>query len=482
MTTPDKKTSPSLLGGKLIWSLYQLIHTARIHQDNNQLVVDFVSQTTATLSDLSRGGDVSIQIWRGRIYVNGEKLLYQRDNVAFLNDMADYFTQRSLGGLCFYDAFRNVAHADFMSFVHLLDESLKHEDPPEWLRQQMRGQDMLWAEAPRKLEEKPVNPATNLQGKALNAYLQALNTVKEVAEKASKGITGVKRARRLAQTIVDLIQEDNTILIGLATIREHDDYTYAHSVNVAMLATSLGKYLGLSPISLEHLTLCGLFHDMGKVAIPREILLKSSVLSDQEWTVIRNHPLAGMKQIIRLNAPKTLRSRIILGPFEHHLNHDLSGYPQTRFIKSVSLLGKILRIADFYEALTSERAYRPRSYTPNEALRRMWDLAGKNFDPALLKCFIGMMGIYPIGSIVALESGELGMVMEYPDESRKDQPLMMLLASDGSGGYVRSDEVVLADLYSSAGDASGRRIAKGIPAYRLGIEPIQFLMQEAYSS
>lgn len=477
----DRKTSASLLGEKLVWPLYQLIQATRIHQDNNQLVVELVSQTTAILSDLSREGNVSIQIWRGRIYINGEKLLYQRDNVAFINDMVDYFNRRRLAGMGFYGFSRKVPHADFMSFVHLLDESVKHEDPPEWLLNQLQERGIPWVEISRKLDEKPADPASNLQGKALNAYLHAIDMVKEVAEKASKGITGVKKARRLAQTIVDLIQEDSTIMLGLATIREYDDYTYAHSVNVAMLATSLGKYLGLSMICLEHLTLCGLFHDLGKVSIPKEILLKKSVLNGEEWNTIRRHSLIGVKQIIRLNAPNAMRARIILGPFEHHLNWDLSGYPRTQFVKRVSLLGRILRIADFYEALISERAYRPRAYAPNEALRMMWSLAGKNFDPVLLKCFIRMMGIYPIGSIVALESGELGIVVEYPDESRKDEPLVMLLASDGTGGYVRSDEAVLANLCAQ-GNVSDRYIVKGIPASRLGIEPIQLLMQEASSS
>ncbi len=478
---PDMENKPSLLGGKLIWSLYQIIHTARIHQDTNQLVIDFVSQTKAILSDLSREGNVTLQIWRGRIYVNGERLLYQRDNVTFINDMVDYFTQRQLGGLAFFDFSRKISHEDFMSFVHLLDDSLKQKDPPEWMMNELRENGILWVEVSRKLEEKPADLATSLKGKALNAYLHALDTVKEVAEKASKGIAGIKKARRLAQTIVDLIQEDSTIMLGLATIREYDDYTYTHSVNVAMLATSLGKQLGLSSLSLEHLTLCGLFHDLGKVGIPKEVLFKKSTFSDEEWDAMRKHPLIGVKQIIRLNAPNALRSRIILGPFEHHLNRDLSGYPRTHFVKGISLLGKILRIVDFYEALTSERVYRPRAYTPNEALRKMWAMAGKEFDPVLLKCFIGMMGIYPVGSIVEMEDGEVGIVTEYPDESRKDEPLVLLLAADGSGGYVPRDEVILAGSYPQ-GRASGRNIVKEIPPFGLGIQPAQFLMREVYSA
>ena len=469
-----KKTQFGLLAGRLIRSLYQLIHTSRIHQDNNQLMTDVVTQFAVILADISRDGDTSIQIWRGRFYVNGEKLPYQREVIAITNEMADYFSLRQIGGLCFSKTSLDARHEDIIAFVHLLDDSLKHADPSEWLIQQQQERGILWMEILRKLEEKPLDQDAHLKEKALDTYFQALSTVKVVAEKASKGIAGVRKARRLAQTIVDLIQEDNSIMLTLATIRDYDDYTYTHSVNVAMLATCLGKHIGLSQVSLEHLTVCGLFHDLGKVGIPKGILLKEGTLNDEEWSIMQRHPIIGVRKIIRLNAPQALRSKIILGPFEHHLNPDLSGYPRTHFIKSVSLLGKILRIADVYEALTSERAYRPRAFTPDEALRRMWGDAGKIFDPILLKSFITMMGIYPIGSVVELRNGELGMVMEYLDESRKDRPLIMLLVDDRNGGFVRGEQVNLA---AEAGSSS-RTIVRGLHASRLGIQPMQLLLQD----
>lgn len=477
----DEKTHLRLQGGRLIRSLYQLIHTSRIHQDNNKLMIDAVSQCTAVLADLSQEGGVSVQVWRGRFYVNGEKLLYQRDTVTLINEMADYFSHRRLGGLSFHDTSRNARHGEFIAFVHLLDDSAKQEDPVEWLHAKLHEKGILWVEASEKLAETPVTQEMQRKEQAVNAYFHAMNTVKEVAEKASKGVAGVRKARRLAQTIVDLVQEDNTIMLALATIRDYDDYTYTHSVNVAMLATCLGKYVGLSQVSLEHLTVCGLFHDLGKVGIPKGILLKEGALNAEEWNTMRNHPLIGVRQIIRLNAPQALRSRIILGPFEHHLNPDLSGYPKTHFMKGVSLLGKILRIADVYEALTSERVYRPRAFTPDEALRRMMTEAGKSFDPILLKSFISMMGIYPIGSVVELASGELGMVMEYPDETQKDRPLIMLLVDDGHGGLARGQEVNLAAPAHAEGSAR-RAIVKGIHASSLGIQPMQFLMHDAWLS
>ena len=145
---------------------------------------------------------------------------------------------------------------------------------------------------------------------------------------------------------------------------------------------------------------------MGKVGVSKKVLLKRGELSEEEWKSMRGHPLLGVRKILKLNTNKAMRSKIILGPFEHHLNPDMTGYPKTHFMKNLSLMGKILRIADVYEALTASRAYRPRSFTPDEALRMMWSEVGKSFDPILLKSFITMMGIYPVGSFVELNMVE----------------------------------------------------------------------------
>jgi HD-GYP domain-containing protein (c-di-GMP phosphodiesterase class II) len=126
-----------------------------------------------------------------------------------------------------------------------------------------------------------------------------------------------------------MIHEDAALMIGLTTLRDYDDYLYAHSVNVALLAMCLGRHIELSDISLEYLAICGLFHDLGKVDVPKEILLKHGTLTDEEWDLLRAHPVMGVRKILMLNANPSLRSRIILGPFEHHLNLDMTGYPHT---------------------------------------------------------------------------------------------------------------------------------------------------------
>ncbi|HPI91719.1 MAG TPA: HD domain-containing protein [Deltaproteobacteria bacterium] len=482
METPsERKARNSQLGAGLIKAFHHIVSTLRIHKDNNQLIRESVTKFNAILAEISGGNDFIIKIWRGRFYLQGEKLLYQRETFHIINELEDYFSQRGIVGLSFHAEYADAMPEDFLAFTRILAESVKYDDPRAWLDEQLVSRRFSWVDLSLDHEENTQKADARRKEKARYAYFQALNTVKEVAIKSSKGLAGVRKARRLAQTLVDLIQEDKSLLLGMATIRRYDDYTYNHSVNVALLATCLGRYIGLSEIYLEHLTVCGLFHDLGKVEVPKEILLKQGRLNEEEWHDMRKHPLVGVRQILHLHAPHALRSRIILGPFEHHLNIDLSGYPRTHFMKKLSLMGKILRIADVYEALTADRVYRPRAFTPDEALRRMWSEAGKSFDPLLLKSFINMMGIYPVGSFVELDTGEIGLVMEYTDASDRSLPLVALLVDDGKGGLTRGETVNLAT-QDEDGNSPLRKIVTGIPPARLGIQPAHFLLQGTAAS
>jgi HD-GYP domain-containing protein (c-di-GMP phosphodiesterase class II) len=474
---PDRAIAPKLSGTQLIRAFYHLVNAVRLHQDNNQLIKDCVAKFNSVISEISADDDITIQIWRGRFHIQGERLLYRRDNYTIINELLDYFSRRGLGGLCLFATFRNTHMENLLTLIRLLNESVKHDESLAWLNGQMEEAGFSWVEFYKVQDENAPNLDSEHKEMAWNTYLASMNVVKEVAEKVSGGIAGVRKARRLAQTIVDLVHEDYSLMLGLATIRDYDDYTYTHSVNVAFFATCLGRYVGLSQIFLEHLAVCGLFHDLGKVGVSKEILLKPGGLNSEEWDTMRRHPLIGTRKILRLQAPHSLKSRIILGPFEHHLNPDLTGYPKTHFMKQISLFGKILRIVDVYEALTAERSYRPRSYSPDEALRQMWTERGRSFDVPLLKSFINMMGVYPIGSVLEMDTGEIGLVMDYPDESKKTLPLIMLLNSDRKGGYISGELVNLAD-QGNRSDVTPRSIVRGLHALRLGIEPSQYFMHE----
>jgi len=467
-----------VLGGRLIRTFHHMINTVIIHQDNNQLIKESVRQFAKAIVEISGGMELEILLWRGRFFIQGEKLHYRRESFSLINEMLEYFPERGLQGLRFLPTFKQGSLKEFILFSRLINDSVTQNDPPSWLEEKLKAIGIQWVEILREMDEVPPDIEMRRKEQARQTYLHTMVTVKEVAQKVSQqNVAGIRKARRLAQTMVDLVVEEESLMLGLTTIRDYDDYTYTHSVNVALLAMALGKRIGLSQILLEQLGICGMFHDLGKVEVPKEILLKPDMLNTGEWDQMRMHPLVGVHRVLRLHASREMKSRVALGPFEHHLNYNFTGYPRTHFVNKLSLFGKILRIADTYDALTSERKYRPRAFSPDEALRLMWNKAGEDYDPLLLKVFINMVGLYPVGTILKLDTGELGLVVDYSSEDERVRPEVMLLEDDGEGGFKSGDTVSLAERDQKTGSFLRNVLECHHPA-KLGVQPTDFFLKE----
>jgi HD-GYP domain-containing protein (c-di-GMP phosphodiesterase class II) len=475
----EQQAELSVLGGRFIKAFHHMISTVKIHQDNNQLIKDSIKHFAKVLSEISGGMELEILLWRGRFFIQGEKLHYRRESFALINEMLDYLPQRGLRGLIFHPTFKESSLKDFVIFARLLNESAGRDDPPNWLDKQFKAHEVTWVEILKEMDEDPPELELKKKKQALQSYMHAMVAVKEVAQKVSqRSVAGIRKARRLAQTMVDLVLDDESLMLGLTTIRDYDDYTYTHSVNVALLAMALGKRIGMSQILLEQLGICGMFHDLGKVEVPKEILLKPDMLNTGEWDEIRKHPVIGVHRVLQLHASREMKSRAALGPFEHHLNYNLTGYPKTHFVNKVTLFGKILRIADTYDALTSERKYRPRAFSPIEALQLMWSKVGEDYDPILLKIFVNMVGLYPVGTILKLDTGEMSLVVDYPRDDERTRPEVLLLEDDGQGGFKGGKTVSLEERDEKTG-AFLRNVLECHHPTKLGIQPAQFYQQEA---
>lgn len=474
----DKQTSLTLSGEKFIIAFHRVINTIKIHQDNNRLLQESVHRFKNILSDMAGSGEFEVQVWRARIYLQGEKLLYRRNAVQLINEILDYFSERKFQGLRFLSISINASLEDLMAFARLTNESAAHKDPPSWLATNLEAAGIFWVEILQEVNETTSSFEFQKKEHARKVYKHTVSSLKEVAVKVSRrSAAGVRNARRLAQSMVDMVMDDESLILGLTTIRDYDDYTYTHSVNVALLSMIIGRHLGLSQVFLEQLGICGMFHDLGKVEVSKEILLKSGKLNNAEVSQMRKHPLIGVQRILKLNAPHDLKARIVLGPFEHHLNYNLTGYPQIIYSTKQTLFGRILRIADTYDALTSHRSYRSRDFTPDEALSLMWAKAGKDFDPILLKVFINIMGLYPVGSVLVLDTGEICLVKDYPNEAERTRPLVLLLEDDGQGGLAAAGVLDLSERDPNKGHFL-RNIVKSIQPSSLGILPSEFFLAE----
>jgi HD-GYP domain-containing protein (c-di-GMP phosphodiesterase class II) len=452
-----------------------MVQTVRIHQDNNHLVRLCLSQFKETVSRPNLQEDVTVQISDGRFYVGDEKVRYREEFTRIIETMLDFFKRRDLTGMRIHASVNEVDLDALLGFVRLLIHSAVKDDPAAWLLHETEEAKYSWVTILRGNGLKPKRVG-DLREKAKSTYFSALNSVKDVAQKIScQGNAGVRRAKRMVQNMLDCLAEDESLVLCLSTIRDYDDYTYTHSVNVAVLSLCLGNRIGLSRISLEHLGICGLFHDLGKVEVPHEILAKAGQLTELEWTEMRRHPMTSVEQILKLRASHDVKSKILLAPFEHHIKFDLSGYPRVHREKGVSLFGRILQITDVYDAITSSRAYRPFALSPDQAISHMMEGAGSEYDPVLLKVFAMMMGTYPVGSLLQLDTGELGLVEQYPLQTGSNPPRIVLLRKDENGNLLRGDTVSLSERDTET-CACRRAIVKSLNPALYGIQPASFLL------
>ncbi|MGE5839220.1 MAG: HD-GYP domain-containing protein, partial [Deltaproteobacteria bacterium] len=448
----------------------------RIHQDNNQLVKVCAERFRESVSGLKIGSEVKLWISEGRFFLQTERLHYRKELVRIVHAMLDFFNRRALQGICFNTQIGSAPLEEIVAFVRILIRSVEKAAPASWLEKQLQVAKWPWLQILKALE---FHKATDkdLREKVRNTYFQALTSVKEVVQRVSvQGHAGIRKAKRMVQNMVDCLAKDESLFLCLSTIRDYDDYTYCHSVNVAVLSLCLGNRIGLSRTSLEHLGICGLFHDLGKVEVPHEILSKPGHLTKDEWQQMENHPMASVRQILRLHASHDLKSKIVLAPFEHHIKFDLSGYPHVLFKNKVSLFGRILQIADVYDAITSPRAYRSSYLSPDQAVSFMMKGAGKDFDPVLLKVFAIMMGTYPVGTLLELNTGEMGIVSDYPMESGGHLPRIMLLKRGKEESYQRGEVIDLSEKDPETGFPR-RSIVKSLSAVSRGIQPAGFLLQ-----
>ena len=270
---------------------------------------------------------------------------------------------------------------------------------------------------------------------ANRTYNQSVAVTREVINSVRMGRTpSIRRIKRVVQGIVDQILNEETSLIGLTALRDYDEYTFTHSVNVCIFAVALGRRLGLTKLQLFELGLSALMHDIGKSRVPLGFLNKSEQLSEEEWRRMAAHPWLGVLALFQLRGQQEdLSYRAMTVAYEHHMRVDLSGYPRAIRPRAISMTSKIVAAVDGYDAATTRRAYQTTPYAPSAVLQEMRDNPKRGLDQIVVKAFINLLGIYPVGTLVVLDTFELAVVSAAnPRPEALSRPIVKIV-SDAQG-------------------------------------------------
>jgi len=218
----------------------------------------------------------------------------------------------------------------------------------------------------------------------------------------------MSKAKKIVNTYVENYFKKPDLLVSMTRLKNFDDYTFSHSINVCILSIALGKKIGLDAEELKVLGLGGLLHDIGKMEISPDIINKPGKLTDKEYKIIQQHPLLGYNMLKKL---PNMGKKSLLVVLQHHENVDGSGYPFHFGEAKLSKYSQIVSIVNVYDVLTSETTYK-KSISPSNALKKMLDLGGKHYNNLFLRFFIDILGIYPAGTILELNTNELAVVLE----------------------------------------------------------------------
>jgi len=454
------KSDLSKWGNNLVTKFHVLMRISQIYDSKNVALNQFVQESLETINTLiKKEGILSLKIIRDDFFLNGQRLRYSVEGFTSFKYLSTQWKKRLIGEVIFKSPVDEEKLKDFIYALINLEEG--REENAALFEEQLANHHITSIE---------VNPLEVVEGEeeaftlrkedqretAKKVFFETIGTIKEVITQIKgKQYADVRKLKRLAQKAVHLVIEDESILLGMTTIKNYDEYTFNHSVNVSIYSLAMGKRLGFSKKTLTELGITGLLHDIGKSKVPREVLNKPASLDEEEWGMMKKHPLMGVEIVLNLKQLGEINPRMVVGIFDHHLKSDLSGYPKLFRKKKVSLFGRIIQIADSYDAMTTPRIYKKTPYTPEQALALLLRERTVHFDPLLLKIFIGLVGIFPIGSLVLLNTRELGIVYK-PNHDPKwlDRPTVILVArsekgdakkevvdlieTDGAGRYQRS--------------------------------------------
>jgi HD-GYP domain-containing protein (c-di-GMP phosphodiesterase class II) len=424
-------------GGRgLLLSLYTALRSLKLYPVENatvQRALDDLEASSEAL--LATDPEIEIRLAGDFIFVNSTRLRLELDNYASFSHILTMLRAFEVGVL---RVLRTVDRREWQAFLSIL-LSLADRPVPEPFEELVERMDQASIRGLLLEKAQPTPETTDERARevAKRTYSQGVAVAKEVVTGIRLGrATSVKKVKRAVQMIVDQVLNNETSLVGLTTLRDYDEYTFTHSVNVCIFAVALGKKLGFSKVQLYDLGMTALMHDIGKARIPIDILNKTTGLDDAEWRVMQAHPWYGALTLFNLRGYEEIPYRSILVAHEHHMKTDLTGYPRPVRPRALGLFSRIVAVADGFDAATTRRSYQTVPIEPDQVLREMWENPRRGYDSVLVKALINLIGIYPVGTCVILDTLEVGVVAAMdPDGQQLNRPLLRIVI-DADGGVV----------------------------------------------
>ena len=441
MTEPRRRDADEAremeLGFKMVSRLHGLLRSARLYDETNQTYQRQLAEFMELLAGDIAQDEIALVGMGEYFYINGTRLRANAGQVALFRSLLEEFESRSLAALRFMPGLTSAEVTAFLKLLVAARAPEQAERLPEVMAEAgilriipVRARDLrTLMTAP----EAPTDDAQAERGRARATYRKVVRGTRSLMVRTARtGRPALRQAKRIVQPLVDSIVKHEYSILGLAALKDHDEYTYAHCVNVSVIATGMGHAVGLSRERLARLGVAALLHDLGKIAIPPEVLNNPGPLTADEWAQIRRHPVEGVRMIARMPGLSTLTLDAMRVSLEHHMNVDGGGYPEREAGAALGVLSRLVAVADVFDALTAHRVYRSRPFSAHEALEVMMGPERRHYDAGALWALVRTVGLYPAGTVMETQSGRVVLSLS-PNRDDLERPFCrVLVREDGT--------------------------------------------------
>jgi HD-GYP domain-containing protein (c-di-GMP phosphodiesterase class II) len=454
----------------LVHTLHVAIQALKLYPLENERVQRSISELhRVTTGVLDTEGALELRASGDFFYLNEVRLRTDLGTYETYGSVARALARHGIGSL---NVVAGVAEAEWVAFLSLLLEPTEEKDAFKAFAHALTHVPMR---SIRVTEARAVLPAGE-EGEdervrlARRTYVESVRVLDElVTELRESGAVNARKTKRAVQNLVDRVLLDETSMLAMTTLRDFDEYVLTHAVNTCLFSLVIGKKLGLHKAELFELGLAAVFADLGMTTLPPE-LLRREELTPEEWDQIRSHPRRGLRALFHVGGFSRRPYRAMLAAYEHHMGVDGSGYPEAVREREPTLVSRIVAVADAFDAALSKRSYRYAPKPPDRILLEMKDDPHWGMDPLVTKVFIGALGVYPVGTLLLLDTGELAVVASRNPEPEAVWRPIVRIVTDREGRPL--PEPVTADLVESH-PVSGRplrTVERALEARRYGVD------------
>ena len=431
MSRGDDTAIVQELGSKLLAALYVALRSLKLYPLENARVQQAIDDLDTQMAEFLRHeGGFELQLVGDFFFMNETRLRLELSNFSTFGSFSSALAGHGIRELS-VDA--KVTREEWAPFISLLLKDPNEEDPFQGFVERLSAtpvQHILVR--PETEAAEPEMIEQDAMEAAKGTYAKSVSVAKDVMGDMRLGkAVNVRKIKRAVQGIVDEVLDNESSMVTMTTLRGFDEYTFTHSVNVCIFSVVIGQRLGLTKLQLYELGLGALFHDIGKMNVDADIINKAGGLTDDEWGALKQHPTEGLLLLFDMHGFADVPFRQMLMAYEHHMKIDLTGYPENTRPRKPGLFSRIVAVADGFDAGTSVRSYQYDPWPPDEVLKEMRDNPRRGFDQLIVKTFINSTGVYPVGTLVILDTMELAVVSKTnADVAHLHQPMVKIISSE----------------------------------------------------